>query len=307
MRIRDLHELPKFRDGLSYLYLEHCRIDQSENAIACRDLEGLVKIPCASLSLIMLGPGTSITHEAIKTIADNGCLVIWCGEEGVRFYAHGSGETRSSRRLLFQAEMCIDPIKRLEVVKRMYQIRFKGEEIDGLTVDELRGKEGIRVRGAYYRASKKYGVEWYGRNYERKNWSNADPVNRALSAANSCLYGLCHAAIVSLGYSPGLGFIHTGKQLSFVYDVADLYKTDLCIPIAFEKAVNPGPTLERDVRIRMRDLIRENHLLSRIVDDIETILDIGDDEELSENDYDSDAALPGPLWNYESVKTGKPC
>jgi CRISPR-associated protein Cas1 len=297
MRIKDLHELPKFRDGLSYIYLEHCRIDQDEKSISCRDEEGIIRLPCAALSLIMLGPGTSITHEAIKTIADNGCLLVWCGEEGVRFYAQGLGETRSSSRLLLQAELCSDPMKRLEVVKRMYQLRFPGEMTDKLSIEELRGMEGVRVRGAYYNGGKKFGVEWTGRSYKRDDWHDADPVNRALSAANSCLYGICHSAIVSAGYSPGLGFIHTGKQLSFVYDIADLYKVDISIPLAFDVVSQHPVNPEKDVRIRMRDVFKEKGILSKIVDDIGKVLDISDPDEVNENDFDKDAALPGPLWN----------
>lgn len=297
MRIKDLHDLPKFRDGLSYIYLEHCRIDQDEKSISCRDVEGIVRLPCAALSLIMLGPGTSITHEAIKTISDNGCLLVWCGEEGVRFYAQGLGETRSSRRLIQQAELCSDPMKRLEVVKRMYQLRFPGEVTDKLSIEELRGMEGVRVRGAYYNAGKKFGVEWVGRSYKRDDWHDADPVNRALSAANSCLYGVCHSAIVSAGYSPGLGFIHTGKQLSFVYDIADLYKVDITIPLAFDVASQNTDNPEKNVRMRIRDVFREKGILSRIVDDIGRVLDISDPDDVNENDFDTDAALPGPLWN----------
>jgi CRISPR-associated protein Cas1 len=297
LRIKDLHELPHFGDGLSYIYLEHCRIDQDEKSISCRDADGTVRLPCAALGLIMLGPGTSITHEAIKTIADNGCLLIWCGEEGIRFYAQGMGETRSARRLLLQAELCSDPIRRLEVVKRMYQIRFPDEVTDRYSIEELRGMEGVRVRGAYFTAGKKYGVEWAGRSYKREDWTEADPVNRALSAANSCLYGICHAAIVSAGYSPGLGFIHTGKQLSFVYDIADLYKVDLTIPVAFEIASTESAGLERAVRVRLRDAFKEKKLLSTIISDIHKVLNISDQEDYPETDYDGDAAMPGPLWD----------
>src|SRR5690554_5875285 len=184
----------------------------------------------------MLGPGTSITHAAVKTLAESGCLVIWCGEQGIRFYAQGMGETRSASRLLHQATLYADPELRSHVVVRLYRMRFIEDLPSSLTLQQLRGREGSRVREAYARASEASGVPWTGRSYDRNNWSNADPVNKALSVANSCLYGICHAAIVSLGYSPGLGFIHTGKLLSFVYDIADLYKVEITIPTAFHAA-----------------------------------------------------------------------
>lgn len=167
-------------------------------------------------------------------------MVLWCGEEGVRVYACGMGETRSSRNLLLQVALWADPAARLRVVHRMYRMRFAEEPDPAMPLEELRGREGIRVREAYARLSRETGVAWEGRSYRSSNWRAADPVNRALSCANSCLYGVCHAAIVSAGFSPALGFIHTGKALSFVYDVADLYKVDLTIPLAFRSA-SEGP------------------------------------------------------------------
>jgi len=195
MKIRDLHLLPKIRDSWSYLYVEHCRIDQEDKAIAIHDAGGKTPVPCAVLSLLMLGPGTAITHAAVRTLSENGCLIMWCGEEAVRFYAIGMGETRSSRNLLAQARVWADPASRLAVVVRMYRMRFDETIPDQLTLEELRGREGIRVRQAYAAASRETGIAWEGRSYRSSNWRSADPVNRALSCANSCLYGLCHAAI----------------------------------------------------------------------------------------------------------------
>ena len=241
MKIRDLHLLPKIRDSWSYLYVERCRIDQEDKAIAIHDAGGKTPVPCAALTLLMLGPGTAITHAAVRTLADNGCLVMWCGEEAVRFYAIGMGETRSSRNLLAQARLWADPASRLAVVVRMYRMRFDEPVPEDATLQELRGREGIRVRRSYASASQETGIAWEGRSYRSSNWRSADAVNRALSCANSCLYGLCHAAIVAAGFSPALGFIHTGKMLSFVYDIADLYKTEVSIPMAFA-AVKEGDT-----------------------------------------------------------------
>ncbi|MBI4336992.1 MAG: type I-E CRISPR-associated endonuclease Cas1 [Chloroflexi bacterium] len=294
--LKDLHLLPKVRDSLTYLYAEHCRVDQDDKAIALHDAQGKTSVPCASLSVLILGPGTTITHAAIHTLADSGCLVLWSGESGVRFYAQGMGETRSARHLLRQARLWANPTTRLEVVMRMYRIRFKDPLPDGLTLQQIRGKEGIRVREAYSRASRETGVPWAGRSYQRQQWSSADPINRALSAANSCLYGICHAAIVSAGYSPALGFIHTGTMLSFVYDVADLYKADLTIPLAFKAAAEGPQDLERWVRRTCRDLFYSQRLLGRIVPDLQQLLGIlvqdGDD-----TPWDDDEALPGGLWS----------
>ncbi|MHB1007510.1 MAG: type I-E CRISPR-associated endonuclease Cas1e [Chloroflexota bacterium] len=293
----DLHLLPKVRDSWSYLYVEHCKIDQEDKAIAIHDDKGVVPVPCAALSVLMLGPGTTIPHAAVRAQAENGCLAFWTGEEGVRFYAQGLGETRSARNLLRQARLWADPKLHLDVVLRMYSLRF-GELLDeSLNLRQIRGKEGMRVRAGYAEASRRSGVPWNGRTYQRDLWGRADPVNRALSAANSCLYGICHAAIVSAGYSPALGFIHTGKMLSFVYDVADLYKMELSVPVAFAETAKGGKDLERRVRLGCRDAFKEQRLLQRVVSDIEVVLGKGEGE--SEEEYAADAAAPGGLWDPE--------
>lgn len=280
--IRDLHVLPKVRDSLSYLYVERCRVDQEAQAIAIHDVNGKTPVPCASLSLLMLGPGTTVTHAAMRALAENGCLAVWTGEEGVRVYAQGGGETRSARRLILQAKLVSNDATRLEVVRRMYELRFSDPVDPALTLEQLRGREGIRVRQAYRAASKATGVPWTGRTFRRDDWAAADPVNRALSSANSCLYGVCHTAIVAIGCSPGLGFIHTGKMLSFVYDIADLYKAEITIPLAF----------------------REARLLERVVPDIDRVLGLDRASASSEPNWDLDEAAPGGLWDPNGAVRG---
>ncbi len=308
MRVRDLHVLPKISDGWSYLYVEHCRVDQEAKAIAIHDQRGKVPVPCANLALLMLGPGVSITHAAVSVLADHGCLVAWCGEGAVRFYAVGMGETRSSVRLLHQARLWADEALRMQVVYRLYQFRFAEPFDPSLTLQQIRGMEGARVRDAYAKAARETGVEWSGRSYRRDAWLSSDPVNRALSAANACLYGVCHAAVISAGFSPALGFIHTGKMLSFVYDVADLYKTEITVRIAFQAAAEGADDIERRVRLACRDRFVETRLLSRIIPDVQNVLMLserGGWEPLEL--YDDDAAAPGPLWDPdgESVEGGR--
>lgn len=301
--MNDLHSLPKVRDSQSYLYVEHKQIDQEDKAIALHDKAGKTPVPCSNLTALLLGPGTSITHAAVKTLADNGCLVLWTGESGVRFYAQGMGETRSSRRMLHQARLVSDPQLRLAVVRRMYEMRFQDPLEPGLTLQQIRGKEGIRVREAYARASRETGIEWTGRTYRRDDWYSADPVNRALSSANSCLYGVCQAAIVSAGYSPALGFIHTGKMLSFVYDIADLYKAEITVPIAFGEAAGGPDKLESRVRRACRDKFREEQLLQRIVPDIERTLNLGGGLPEADELLDASDNPPGGLWDPNQGET----
>lgn len=274
----DFHLLPQLRDSLSYLYIEHAIVDRKLNAIEYMQADGRIMVPVAALCVLMLGPGTSITHAAMKVLAENGVTVLWVGEDCVRYYAQGFGETHKARHILKQAEMLFNPETHEQVVKNMYYFRFE-KITEVYSLPQLRGMEGSRVRQLYADMSRKYGVEWSGRDYKNGPWQSADPVNRALSAANALLNGICHAAIVSGGYSPALGFIHTGRQLSFVYDIADLYKSDITIPAAFEVAAESPGNVERRVRISVRERIREEHLLDHILRDIDSLLGVGSPSE----------------------------
>lgn len=313
---RNLQELPKFRDGLSYLYVEHAVVEQEAKGIALYDESGVTLVPVAALATLLLGPGTRITHAAIKALADNGCTVLWVGEDMGRFYASGMGETRGAARLVQQAQAWADPEAHLEVVMRMYRLRFSNPLPESLTLQQIRGFEGVRVRDCYAFWSHETGVPWQGRNYNRGNWGAADPVNRALSAGAAFLYGLCHAGIVSAGYSPALGFIHTGKQLSFVYDVADLYKADVLIPAAFRVAAESDKQVETRIRQALRERIRETRFLERVVEDLHRLFaGLGPSEEFAharsvregavdEEAFDFDEARPGRLWDPNSEVEG---
>lgn len=292
------------RDGWSFLYVDKCRIEQDDKAIALHTVHGKTPVPCAMLTTLMLGPGTTITHAAARVLADHGCLVTWCGEEGIRFYATGMGETRSADNLLHQARCWSDPARHLEIVRRMYEMRFRDELSPSLTLQQIRGKEGMRVRGVYAEASRLTGVPWSGRSYKKDNWYRSDSVNRALSAANACLYGVCQAAIVSAGFSTAIGFIHTGKMLSFVYDIADLYKTETSIPIAFHAAAGPPIGVERRVRTLCREVFTERRLLARLVPDIQFALGLSRQDR--ERDPRFDGALSGAagLWDGDGAVRG---
>jgi len=296
--MQDLYGLPKLRDSLSYLYVEHAVIEQAGHSVELWQKEGRTLVPAASLCVLMLGPGTKITHAAVKVLAENGCSMLWTGEEMTHFYAQGLGETRKAYHLLKQAELACDTVKHTRVVIRMYQMRFEEQLDPSLTLPQIRGFEGVRVRRAYKKASETYGVEWHGRIYDRFNWGGSDPINRALSAANATLNSVCHAAIVSGGYSPAIGFVHTGKQLSFVYDVADLYKADLTIPIAFAIVAESKENIERRARMACREKFRELKLLERILPDIDELLEVPPEptERNDATDIDVDPALPTDLW-----------
>jgi CRISPR-associated protein Cas1 len=274
-----LRTLPKNRDRISFLYFEHCRIEQDDRAIAIFKENSKFFIPCAAISTLLLGPGTSITHAAIKTLADNVCEVHWVGENVMRFYASGRSGANNAKRLIHQATLWADPIQRLATVRRMYTFRFDEPLSDDLTLQQIRGHEGVRVRTLYQHWSQKTGVPWHGRDYNSEDWNAADPINKALSIANACLYAVCQSALHSVGYSPTLGFIHTGKPLSFVYDIADLYKAETTVPAAFEAVSETYFDLDTLVRRKCRERFSNIRLMHRLVKDIDRVLGFGDDDD----------------------------
>ena len=226
----ELQELPQIKERLSFLYAERCLISRQDNAITFTDERGTVHVPAAALSVMLLGPGTNVSHRAMELIGDVGASVVWVGERGVRYYAHGRPLTHSSRLLLAQAALVSNTRTRLAVARDMYRLRFSNEDVSRMTMQQLRGREGARIRKVYKNASEKTGVKWNGRAYDPDDYAAGDPVNMALSAAHACLYGVAHSVIVAMGCSPGLGFVHTGHERSFVYDIADLYKGKLRFP-----------------------------------------------------------------------------
>ncbi|MCC6963740.1 MAG: type I-E CRISPR-associated endonuclease Cas1 [candidate division Zixibacteria bacterium] len=274
--MRTLYDLPRFSDRWSFLYLEMCKIDKDSEGLLMHDARGHVPIPIDQLSLLMLGPGTSITHPAIYALAQNNCMIAWTAQDGVRLYAHSMGGTFSATRLLEQARLASIPDLRLGIARRMYQFRFAEKLQAAATMEELRGLEGRRVRDAYRLLAAEYDLKWEGRNYDQSSWNKADPLNRALSTANACLYGICHAAIVSSGFSPAIGFIHTGKMLSFVYDIADLYKIDLSVRTAFRTVAEHPKNLERAVREACRSDFHLFGIMQRIIPDIMEVLNVSD-------------------------------
>ena len=294
----ELQDLPQVKDRLTFLYLERCQLSRQDSAITVLDEEGIIHIPAAAISVLLLGPGTTVTHRAMELIGDAGVSVVWVGERGVRYYAGGRPLTHRSGLLIRQAALVSDKKQHLQVVRKMYQLRFPGEDISQLTLPQLRGREGARVREVYRRASEEWGVEWNGRVYDPENFSAGDAVNQALSAGHVCLYGLAHAVIAAMGCAPGLGFVHVGHEKSFVYDVADLYKAEVTIPIAFEIAAEQPEDLPAVVRRRVRDAMVEQHILERMVHDIKYLL--SDGEALSEDGNEV------RLWNNqrEAVANG---
>lgn len=268
----DVSGLVRVQDRLSFLYLERSMVHRDSNAITATNDQGVVHIPAASIGVIMFGPGVSVSHQAMLLLAESGSTAVWVGEEGVRYYAHGRSLSRSSRLLLVQAALVSNQSSRLRVARTMYDMRFPDEDTSRLTMQQLRGREGARVRRAYQAASEEYGVSWTGRDYDPDEFTASDPVNQALSAATAALYGITHAVIVALGCSPGLGFVHTGHVRSFVFDIADLYKAEIAIPCAFKVAARDFEDVSGETRRAMRDAFHTTRLMERCAHDIKALL-----------------------------------
>ncbi len=280
----ELSELSRIRDRITFIYLEHVKLNRQDSAILVTDDQGTVCLPVAIISVLMLGPGVDVTHRAMELMGSSGMAVLWVGEEGVRQYAHGRALNHSSRLVEMQARLVSNTKSRVAVARKMYQMRFPGEDVSGLTMQELRGKEGARVRKIYRDQSKETKVSWSRREYKVDDFDAGTPINKALTEAHQALYGLSYSVIMALGASAALGFVHTGHDLAFVYDFADLYKAEFSIPIAFAMVAKWGN--DRDIatktRQAMRDAFKDGKLLVRMVNDLKMLLGAGDSDSEAE-------------------------
>lgn len=268
------------KDRMSMIFIRMGQIDVRDGAfVVIDDVNGeRLHIPVGSVACLLLEPGTRVSHAAIKLAAAVGTLLIWVGDAGVRLYSAGQPGGARSDKLLYQAQLALDEKLRLKVVRKMFELRFGEEPPARRSIEQLRGMEGARVRKTYQLLAKQYGVKWTGRRYDPKQWDASDVANQCLSSATACLYGITEAAILAAGYAPAIGFLHTGKPLSFVYDIADIVKFETVVPAAFQVAAKSPAMPEREVRIACRDAFKQTRLLKRLIPMIEDVLAAGDIE-----------------------------
>ena len=270
------------KDRAQLVFVERAKLDIEDGAFVALNSDGTrTQIPIGGLAGLMLEPGARISHAAVALAARTGTLITWVGEGGVRLYSAGQPGGARSDRLLWQASLALDDSARLRIVRKMYALRFKEEAPQRRSIDQLRGIEGVRVRKSYELLAQQYGVDWKRRRYDPADWEAADTANRCLSAATACLHGLTEAAVLAAGYAPAIGFLHSGKPLSFVYDIADIFKLDTVVPEAFRIAgqhakgrLDMPP--DRAVRHACRDRFRQTGLLKKIIPTIEDVLEAGD-------------------------------
>lgn len=266
------------KDRMSMIFIGMGQIDVRDGAfVVIDDVNGeRMHIPVGSVACLLLEPGTRVSHAAVKLASVVGTLLIWVGDAGVRLYSAGQPGGARSDKLLYQAQLALDEKLRLKVVRKMFELRFGEEPPSRRSVDQLRGMEGARVRKTYQLLAKQYGVKWRGRRYDPTQWDASDVANQCLSAATACLYGITEAAILAAGYAPAIGFLHTGKPLSFVYDIADIVKFETVVPAAFRVAARNPSMPEREVRIACRDAFKQTRLLQRLIPMIEDVLAAGE-------------------------------
>jgi CRISPR-associated protein Cas1 len=281
------------KERVSLVYVEKGHLDVLDGAFVVVDANGVrTHIPVGGVTCLMLEPGTRISHAAVALAARVGCLICWIGEAGVRLYSAGQPGGARADRLLYQARLALNEDARLKVVRQMYRFRFGDEPPAKRSVNQLRGIEGARVRKMYELLAKRYGVSWKYREYDVESWDKGDLPNRCLSSATACLYGVTEAAVLAAGYAPAIGFIHTGKPLSFVYDVADLFKFETVVPAAFQVAATRPARAEQAVRHACREVFRSSRLLERIIPAIGDILAAGGLTLPEEPDYVVEPAIP---------------
>lgn len=266
------YQLPRLADRVSFVYLERCTVHRDANAITAQDADGVTHIPSATIGTLLLGPGTRVTHQAMAVLGDCGANVAWVGEHGARFYASARSLNRSSALVEAQATLWANRRTRLDVARAMYRMRFPDEDPAGFMRQQLLGMEGRRLKQCYRQQSQRTGVPWHGRQYTPGDFNAGDTINQAITAAAQCMYGIAHTVIAALGCSPGLGFIHSGHELSFVMDIADLYKTEIGIPVAFDTAAEDSTDIGARTRRALRERIRTAQLLERCVDDVKALL-----------------------------------
>ena len=268
--------LPQVKDKYPFLYLERGRLEIDDSSVKWVDSEAnVVPLPVATLNALLLGPGTTVTHEAIKTATSANCAVCWVGEDSLLFYAAGFLPTADTRNLKLQVERSADPTLSIEVARRMFAKRFPDAELAGKSLKEMMGMEGHRVRTLYQRKAADYQVGWKGRQFTPGKFELSDITNQILTASNAALYGIICSAVHSMGYSPHIGFIHSGSPLPFVYDLADLYKEHLCIDLAFSLTRDmAGRYDKRKVSVAFRQRVVDMDLLSRLAEDIPDMLGV---------------------------------
>lgn len=294
-------------DRISFLYVERATVNRDGNALTITDQRGVAHVPATQIAVLLLGPGTRITYAAMALLGDAGTSTVWVGERGVRYYASGRPPAKSSRMAELQAGIVSNQRKRLDCAKRMYDLRFPGEDLSGLSMAKLRGREGARMKKVYAAEAARTGVHWDRRSYDPNDFDSSSLINQALTAASAALYGIAQAVVAGMGFVPALGVIHTGTDRSFVYDIADLYKADIAIPAAFDAVARQEGQPSVVVRRIVRDAVVEKRLMQRMVRDLKFVMNVPENEPFGDAELmlwsELEVIASGVNWAENEVHT----
>ena len=264
--------LPLSKDRWTPIYLEHGRIEVDDSAVKWVGADhNVFSIPIAMVSVLLIGPGTTITHNAIKSCANSNTPICWIGEDSLHFYSFGFSVNMNSKNAVKHAKLFASRKYNIGIARKMFQYRFPNTDVENKSIKELRGMEGYRVRELYKTLGEKYGVTWKGRNYN-SNFSLSDNINKSISYANVCFYSLCCSVICSMGYLPQLGFIHTDGSMPFVYDIADIFKPVVTLPSAFKVVGGNQNFVIKDVITTMKYIIETEKVVKNIVNTINELM-----------------------------------
>lgn len=266
------------RHGLIWLERgELCVIDGCLHFMAGKEslTPYVLQVPHQAVSMILLGPGSSVTHDALRLLARHGTLMAAVGQDGVRTYTAPPLLPDRSDVARRQAELWGNPRRRVSVARHMYALRL-GEILPHRDLDTLRGIEGARVKAIYRLMADKYGIPWDGRHYDRNNPEATDIPNQAINHAATAVQGAAAIAVQSLAAIPQLGFIHEDSGQAFVLDIADLFRDTITLQIAFsvaKKAINGDQTsIDRLVRREASTVFRKQDVIASMIDKIKQVL-----------------------------------
>lgn len=263
-------EQVRLEDRVSFAYIEYAEVVQSRTGVVALGKDGgdfaklSIQVPVASLAVLMLGPGTSITQAAMTSCVRAGASVLFSGGGGLSAYALATPLTSSARWAIAQANLASNATAQRAAAMILYKKQFGLETMPGGSIRTMRGFEGRLMRDLYRDLARKHKVGRF-----RREVGATDDVNIGLNIANSILYGCAASACAAIGVNPALGVIHRGDVRSLLFDLADLFKPTLIIPAVFECA--GAEDLPRAVRTRTRKELHEHRVLKQM---IETLMEI---------------------------------
>lgn len=269
-----------YADRHGLIWLDRGRLEVEDGCIRFVTPGGTLpagdyQIPHQSVSIVLLGPGSSVTHDALRILAAHGCALAAIGSGGVRFYTAAPLLPDTSTIARRQVTLWANPASRMDVARQMYAIRF-GEEVKARTLEMLRGMEGARLKRLYELTAHSFGVPWKGRRYDRQNPNATDIANQAINHAASAVEAAAAIAVAATAAIPQLGFVHEDSGQSFILDVADLVRHDATLQIAFGAAKQslkqPSDNLERLVRTRAAEVFNRDQVVSKLIEYIKTLL-----------------------------------